>query len=148
MASILIIDDEATLARNAARFLEKGGHGASVAGTGREGLRQFAELRPDAVVLDYRLPDMDGLAVIAAIRAKDMATLESLPPHWLESGSSEIRNWIVTAALARDLDLDWTVYIPAYRSPALTGTGPGGSPQLTVPSRSKAKTIMPPPSRA
>ena len=71
MASILIIDDEATLARNAARFLEKGGHGASVAGTGREGLRQFAELRPDAVVLDYRLPDMDGLAVIAAIRADD-----------------------------------------------------------------------------
>ena len=71
MASILIIDDETTLARNAARFLEKGGHGATTAGTGREGLKLFGELRPDAVVLDFRLPDMDGLAVIAAIRADD-----------------------------------------------------------------------------
>ena len=71
MASILIIDDETTLARNAARFLEKGGHGATTASTGREGLKLFGELRPDAVVLDFRLPDMDGLAVIAAIRADD-----------------------------------------------------------------------------
>ncbi|WP_300439627.1 sigma-54 dependent transcriptional regulator [Zoogloea sp.] len=71
MTSILIIDDETTLARNAARFLEKGGHGATTASTGREGLKLFGELQPDAVVLDFRLPDMDGLAVIAAIRADD-----------------------------------------------------------------------------
>lgn len=71
MASILIIDDEAILAKNAARFLEKGGHGVMTAGTGREGLRIFSEFRPDAVVLDYRLPDMDGLGVIAGIRAED-----------------------------------------------------------------------------
>ena len=61
--------------------------------------------------------------VLGAIRGKDGATLAALDPAQLQAGSSEIRNWIVTAELARDLDLDWVDYIPAYRSPALTGTG-------------------------
>lgn len=61
--------------------------------------------------------------VIAALRAKDTAALAALDPLQLQAGSSEIRNWIVVGALARDLDLDHVDYIPAYRSPALTGTG-------------------------
>lgn len=66
--------------------------------------------------------DLDA-KVIAAIRAKDMATLESLPVHWLESGSSEIRNWICVTEAAIDLGIDWIEYVPAYRSSALTGVG-------------------------
>jgi hypothetical protein len=61
--------------------------------------------------------------LIDAIRRKDTAALAALDPKQLQAGSSEIRNWIVVGALARDLDLDWVEYIPAYRSPALTGTG-------------------------
>ena len=61
--------------------------------------------------------------VIDAIRRKDTAALAALDPKQLQAGSSEIRNWIVTAAIARDLDLDWVEYIPGYRSDALTGTG-------------------------
>lgn len=61
--------------------------------------------------------------VLDAIRAKDIAALAALDPALLQAGSSEIRNWIVTGAMARELTLDWVDYIPAYRSPALTGTG-------------------------
>lgn len=61
--------------------------------------------------------------VIGALRTKDTTALAALDPARLQAGSSEIRNWIVVGALARDLDLDHVDYIPAYRSPALTGTG-------------------------
>lgn len=61
--------------------------------------------------------------IIAAIRDKDFATLGSLDPRQLQAGSSEIRNWLVVSAMARDLDLQWIEYLPGYRSPALTGTG-------------------------
>jgi catalytic LigB subunit of aromatic ring-opening dioxygenase len=63
--------------------------------------------------------------VLAALRGKDLAYLEKLDVQRLQAGSSEIRSWIVTAAAATDLDLTWVEYIPAYRTPALTGTGLG-----------------------
>ena len=71
MATFLIVDDEETFSKNAARFLEKGGHTVRTAATGGAGLCAFAECSPDAVVLDYRLPDIDGIAVIARIREQD-----------------------------------------------------------------------------
>ena len=64
-------------------------------------------------------------AIIEALRSKDMAYLARLDARRLKAGSSEIRNWIVVAAAARDLDLTWVSYTPAYRSAALTGTGLG-----------------------
>jgi DNA-binding NtrC family response regulator len=71
MATILIIDDEETFLKNAARFLEKAGHAVTTAMTGRDGLAAFAQCAPDAVVLDFRLPDQDGLRVIKQLRAQD-----------------------------------------------------------------------------
>ena len=61
--------------------------------------------------------------VVEALRKKDYQALQALPPRLLVSGSSEIRNWIVVAAIATDLDLDWISYVPGYRSRALTGVG-------------------------
>lgn len=65
---------------------------------------------------------LDG-EVLDALHRKDLAALAALDPRRLQAGSSEIRNWIVVAALARDLELDAVDYIPCYRSPALSGTG-------------------------
>jgi 3-O-methylgallate 3,4-dioxygenase len=61
--------------------------------------------------------------VLDAIRRKDLAALATLDVAQLQAGSSEIRNWIVVGAMARDLELGPVDYIPCYRSPALTGTG-------------------------
>lgn len=66
--------------------------------------------------------DLDD-AVISALKACDPDRLAMLDPRRLQSGSSEIRNWIVLAGAIRDLDLDWLSYTPGYRTPALTGTG-------------------------
>ena len=71
MASILIIDDEVTLAKNTARFLEKSNHDVNTAETALEGVKAFKENPPDIIVLDYKLPDKDGLSVIAEIRELD-----------------------------------------------------------------------------
>lgn len=62
---------------------------------------------------------------IEAMRNKDLDYLATLDPRQLKAGSSEIRNWIVVAAAATELSLNWVSYTPAYRSPALTGTGLG-----------------------
>jgi len=66
--------------------------------------------------------DLD-LAVIEALRRKDHDMLARLDPKRLQSGSSEIRNWIVLAGATAGFNLDWVSYTPAYRTEALTGTG-------------------------
>jgi 3-O-methylgallate 3,4-dioxygenase len=65
---------------------------------------------------------LDG-AVIQALREKDGAALAALPRAKLNSGSSEIRNWICAAGAVEYLALDWVTYRPGYRTPAGTGTG-------------------------
>lgn len=66
--------------------------------------------------------ELDG-RVIRALREKDMATLQNLPRNQLNSGNSEIRNWICMAGAVEHLTLSALQYIPAYRTPAGTGTG-------------------------
>jgi 3-O-methylgallate 3,4-dioxygenase len=66
--------------------------------------------------------DLDA-KVVDALRRKDHEALKSLPTKLLNSGSSEIRNWVAVAAAATDLALDWISYVPAYRSRAMTGVG-------------------------
>jgi len=60
---------------------------------------------------------------IGALREKNAQALTSLPPARLVSGSSEVRNWIAAAGALEGLPLAWVEYVPAYRSPAGTGTG-------------------------
>jgi DNA-binding NtrC family response regulator len=71
MASILIIDDELIFAKNAAKFLEKSNHEIMTAGTAADGMIAIEKNPPDIIVLDYKLPDMDGLDVISQIRKLD-----------------------------------------------------------------------------
>ncbi len=61
--------------------------------------------------------------VIRALEKKDAAALQALPRERLESGNSEIRNWICAAGALEALALDWVCYCPGYRTPAGTGTG-------------------------
>ena len=62
-------------------------------------------------------------AVIEGLRRHDTTFFRSAPLHKLQSGSSEIRNWICLAGAVAGLELDWVSYSPGYRTPALTGTG-------------------------
>jgi Catalytic LigB subunit of aromatic ring-opening dioxygenase len=62
-------------------------------------------------------------ALIEALRRKDEKFFRDAPLSKLQSGSSEIRNWICLAGATARLDLAWTSYVPGYRTPALSGTG-------------------------
>jgi 3-O-methylgallate 3,4-dioxygenase len=63
--------------------------------------------------------------VLDACRRNDGEALSSIPVQKLNSGSSEIRNWITVAGAAAHLKSDWQEYIPCYRSAAGTGCGMG-----------------------
>jgi 3-O-methylgallate 3,4-dioxygenase len=61
--------------------------------------------------------------VLQACREADAATLCALPVNQLNSGNSEIRNWIVAAGAAEKLQTAWQEYEPLYRTAAGTGCG-------------------------
>ncbi len=62
-------------------------------------------------------------AVLSYCRTSDGKGFMALPLNKLNSGSSEIRNWIVTAGAAGSLRTKWQEYVPLYRTPAGTGCG-------------------------
>lgn len=66
---VLVVDSEAQTQRFLRSVLTKAGLRTVPASSGAEGLRQLRSMHPTVVVLDLELPDMDGKAVIGAIRA-------------------------------------------------------------------------------
>ncbi|GLV75093.1 DNA-binding response regulator [Streptomyces hygroscopicus subsp. hygroscopicus] len=65
---MLVVDDESALADLLSMALRYEGWEVRTAGDGAEAIRTTRELRPDAVVLDVMLPDMDGLTVLGRLR--------------------------------------------------------------------------------
>ncbi len=59
------------------------------------------------------------------MQAKSVDRLSALPREKINSGSSEIRNWIVVTGATEHLDMDVVDYVPCYRSPAGTGCAMG-----------------------
>lgn len=65
---ILLIEDHRELALLTAELLRGYGHEVEIALSGAEGSRKVAQSRPDVVICDLRLPDMDGRDVARTIR--------------------------------------------------------------------------------
>lgn len=65
---VLIVEDEASIAEPFSRALTRGGFRASVASTGRQALDVLESAPPDVVLLDLRLPDIDGRDLCRQIR--------------------------------------------------------------------------------
>ncbi len=68
MTRVLVVDDEPQIVRALRINLSARGYDVVTAPDGREALRVAAEARPDVVVLDLGLPDMDGTTVIEGLR--------------------------------------------------------------------------------
>ena len=62
-------------------------------------------------------------AILKALGNKDAKFLKTLPRNKLNSGSSEILNWVGIAGALEHLDMTWFEYVPGYRTPAGTSTG-------------------------
>lgn len=65
---VLVIDDDSTARELIANHLRGAGFSVATAAGGREGLKRAEELHPVAITLDVLMPDIDGWAVLAALR--------------------------------------------------------------------------------
>ena len=72
-ATVLVVDDERTLARAIKAFLAEAGYEAEVAGDGEQALTLLERLRPDVVFADVRLPGMSGIDLLRRIQEFDPA---------------------------------------------------------------------------
>ena len=72
-STVLIVDDERTLARAIKAFLTESGYEAEVAGDAEQALRLLETMRPDVVFCDVRLPGMNGIELLRRIREFDAA---------------------------------------------------------------------------
>lgn len=77
MAKILIIEDAEYLAQGIARILQLEGHEALIATTGREGIQLALTHKPDVILCDVTLPEVDGLGVLQIVRRSE--ELASVP---------------------------------------------------------------------
>jgi two-component system, OmpR family, response regulator ResD len=66
--SVLVVDDDVTIAEIVARYLDRAGYDVAIANDGTGALARAAERRPDLVVLDLMLPGIDGLEVMRRLR--------------------------------------------------------------------------------
>lgn len=71
MKSILIIDDDPLIRKTLSSHLSKEGFDILMAEDGKQGLLRYEENSPDLVILDIRLPDMDGLEALKKIKEMD-----------------------------------------------------------------------------
>jgi DNA-binding response OmpR family regulator len=69
--SVLVVDDEPTIAEVVARYLDRAGYRTRVAADGVQAIEAAARQRPDLVVLDLMLPGIDGLEVMRRLREQD-----------------------------------------------------------------------------
>ena len=68
-ADVLLVDDDPDSREFVSRFLEKAGHSVRCAKDGHEALNALGWAVPDLIILDYRMPDMDGVSVLGVLRS-------------------------------------------------------------------------------
>ncbi len=85
MTTVLVVDDEPKIAQLARDYLEHAAFTVVTAGDGKSGLEAAARSRPDLIVLDLRLPDIDGLDVTRALRKDSTVPIIMLTARGAES---------------------------------------------------------------
>jgi DNA-binding response OmpR family regulator len=91
-ATVVVIDDSPTFAQSLAEALEGAGYSALIAASGNEGLALISDRRPNAIVVDGVMPDMDGATLIRRVRLD--AAFRAIPCLLLtasEEGSAQLR---------------------------------------------------------
>ncbi|HCE68280.1 MAG: Fis family transcriptional regulator [Geobacteraceae bacterium GWC2_55_20] len=73
--TILIIDDDTSLRRVLEYNLQEAGYAVAAAASGEEGLRLFDEVAPALVITDMKMPGMDGMQVLKAVKERSPETL-------------------------------------------------------------------------
>jgi len=106
-STVLIVDDERTLARAIKAFLTESGYEAEVAGDAEQALRLLETMRPDVVFTDVRLPGMNGIDLLRKIREFDPAiTVVIMTAHGTIEGAVEAVKLGAFDYLKKPVDLE------------------------------------------
>lgn len=105
MAVVLVIEDEAPIRDNLRRFLRLEGYAVIEAENGRAGLERALAERPDLILCDVMMPELDGFAVLRRLR-EEPAT-KSIPFFFLTASAEKDDN-----RLGRELGADEYVTKP------------------------------------
>lgn len=87
MATVLTVDDSPSIRQMVKVTLEPAGHSVIEAGDGAQGLTQAQSSRPDLVITDLNMPNMNGLELIRALRK--LPQLTGLPIVFLTTESND-----------------------------------------------------------
>jgi len=71
MPKILVIDDDVSISETLDLYLTEEGYDVLTANTGTDGLNKYIQHSPDVVILDIRLPDIDGFTVLADLQEEN-----------------------------------------------------------------------------
>jgi DNA-binding response OmpR family regulator len=104
MEKILCVDDDFSLLRLYQEELSEEGYQVILAKDGKEALWQFEKEKPQVVVLDIRLPTMDGIETLSALLGKDrqaQVVLNTAHPQYKEN----FMTWGAAAYVMKSSDL-------------------------------------------
>ena len=104
MYSILVVEDEQNLLELYRSEFEEVGFSVRPASTGREALNYVREQRPDLVVLDIKLADMEGLQVLDEIKAIDK-TIPVIINSAYSVYKSDFSSWMADDYIIKSSDI-------------------------------------------
>ncbi|MCG5211861.1 response regulator transcription factor [Streptosporangium sp. KLBMP 9127] len=109
MANLLLVEDDVTIRIALTKGLRERGHAVSSASTALDGLRGTVDDRPDLVVLDLGLPDLDGLEMLRMLRAVSqvpviVATARDGDPAMVGALDAGADDYVVKPFTAAQLD--------------------------------------------
>ena len=102
--TILVVDDEPNIRLLYEKELQQEGYGVVLAGDAREALRIMEQSRPDLVVLDIKMPGMDGIEALGRILARDNAIPVILNSAY-SSYQESFLSWSADAYVIKSSDL-------------------------------------------
>ena len=71
MATFLVVDDAAFMRMRCVKLLKENGYETVEAENGQQAVEKYQEIKPDGVLMDITMPEMDGIAALKAIMAFD-----------------------------------------------------------------------------
>jgi two-component system cell cycle sensor histidine kinase/response regulator CckA len=88
--SVLVVDDEPEILKAMHDLLEHLGYKSILASSGKEGLEKYRDTRPDAVLMDINMPEMDGVACIEQIFNDDPGAIIAIISGYEEEGIEDL----------------------------------------------------------
>jgi two-component system, OmpR family, KDP operon response regulator KdpE len=145
MADLLVVEDDERIRSALIRALRERGHAVSSAGTALAGLRQAVDERPDLVVLDLGLPDLDGQELLRMLRAVSavpviVATARDDDDSVLRALDSGADDYVLKPFRADQLEARIRAVLRRAAGAASTASDPISVGPLTVDPRSRRVT--------